>query len=58
MRAIISLAKNLELDVLAEGVETQAQKEFLIENWCDSAQGYLFAKPLTREDFERLIHKN
>ena len=58
VRAIISLAKNLELDVLAEGVETQAQKEFLIENWCDSAQGYLFAKPLTREDFERLIHKN
>ncbi len=58
VRAIISLAKNLELEVLAEGVETAAQKEFLIENWCDSAQGYLFAKPMSSEDFEVYLHKN
>ena len=58
VRAIISLAKNLELEVLAEGVETQAQKEFLIENWCDSAQGYLFAKPMSSDDVELFIGKN
>lgn len=58
VRAIISLAKNLELEVLAEGVETQEQQQFLIDNWCDSAQGYLFAKPLNAEDFEAYLHKN
>lgn len=58
VRAIISLAKNLELDVLAEGVETKAQQEFLIENWCDSAQGYLFSKPMSSEDFELFLRKN
>ncbi len=58
VRAIISLAKNLELEVLAEGVETNEQKEFLIENWCDSAQGYLFAKPMSTQNFEAFIHEN
>lgn len=58
VRAIIALAKNLELEVLAEGVETKEQQEFLIDNWCDSAQGYLFAKPLSAEDFEAYLHKN
>jgi diguanylate cyclase (GGDEF)-like protein/PAS domain S-box-containing protein len=58
VRAIISLAKNLELEVLAEGVETKEQKKFLVENWCDSAQGYLFAKPMSAQDFEEFIRKN
>lgn len=58
VRAIIAMAKNLELEVLAEGVETQAQERFLIENWCDSAQGYYFAKPMNAEDFERFMRKN
>jgi len=57
VRAIISLAKNLELEVLAEGVETKEQKKFLVENWCDSAQGYLFAKPMSAQDFEEFIRK-
>lgn len=57
VRTIVSLAKNLELEVLAEGVETKEQKEFLTENWCDSAQGYYFAKPLSVLDFENFIKK-
>ena len=56
-RVIISLAKNLDLEVLAEGVETREQKEFLQENWCDSAQGYLFSKPIDEESFYKYLEK-
>lgn len=45
--AIIGLAKILKLTVVAEGVETQEQKEILTLSDCDHAQGYLFSKPLT-----------
>ncbi|MDB5928408.1 MAG: hypothetical protein JWR60_115, partial [Polaromonas sp.] len=45
-RTIITLAHNLNLQVVAEGVETQAQLEFLIAEGCDQFQGYLFARPL------------
>jgi diguanylate cyclase (GGDEF)-like protein/PAS domain S-box-containing protein len=57
-KAIIALGKNLELEVLAEGVETEAQKAFLIENGCDSMQGYLFAKPMTAEALETFLDQN
>lgn len=50
-KTIIALAKNLELEVLAEGVETIEQHKFLEENLCDSAQGYLFSKPIDSESF-------
>ena len=51
-RAIIALADALGLSVIAEGVETEAQKQFFLEVGCQQAQGYLFSKPLTKGDFE------
>ena len=47
---IVGLGKNLGLDVIAEGVETQGQLEYLKEQGCDVAQGYLYAKPQTPEE--------
>jgi EAL domain-containing protein (putative c-di-GMP-specific phosphodiesterase class I) len=45
--AIIAMAKRLRLRVVAEGVETRQQLEFLRANQCDAFQGFLFSKPLT-----------
>lgn len=49
LRAMISFGQTLELQVVAEGVETQAQRRLLIEAGVDLAQGYLFGKPMTAE---------
>ncbi len=53
--AILTLAKNLDLTVVAEGVETQAQLDFLIEHGCDEIQGYLISKPLEVDVFEQWL---
>jgi diguanylate cyclase (GGDEF)-like protein len=45
--AILGLAKSLNLQVIAEGVETADQHQFLIDNNCDCAQGFLYSKPMT-----------
>src|SRR5882672_9677359 len=54
-RAIINLAQNLRLNVVAEGVETEAQLAFLCSNGCDQMQGYLFARPTTAEECGRML---
>lgn len=54
-RAIIQLAAEFNLTVVAEGVETENQKNFLIDNGCDVIQGYLFSKPVSAEDFAVLL---
>ncbi len=53
--AIIGLAHNLRLKVIAEGVETEEQLSFLRNMRCDEAQGYYFARPLPAEDLARLL---
>ncbi len=57
VRAIVSLAHSLRLKVVAEGVETAAQLEFLSAIGCDEYQGYYFSRPLPGEEFERLVRE-
>jgi diguanylate cyclase len=54
-QAILALAKTLKLSAVAEGVETQAQADFLRANGCEKIQGYLFSEPVKAEEAERLI---
>jgi EAL domain-containing protein (putative c-di-GMP-specific phosphodiesterase class I) len=54
-KTIIALSHNLKLDVIAEGVETLEQQQFLIANGCPLAQGYLYSKPIDTESITRLI---
>ena len=56
-RAIIHLAQNLRLKVVAEGVETEDQLAFLRANGCDEMQGYLFAKPTDAEECGRMLRE-
>jgi EAL domain-containing protein (putative c-di-GMP-specific phosphodiesterase class I) len=53
---IIHLAKDLGHCVIAEGVETEAQRDFLLSNGCELYQGYLFSRPLPIAEFERYVH--
>ncbi|QTL04997.1 EAL domain-containing protein [Aquabacter sp. L1I39] len=55
VRSIVGMAHNLRLSVVAEGVETQEQADFLRRRACEEAQGFLFARPLTRGAFEALL---
>ena len=50
---IIALAQSFQLDVIAEGVETEAQRDYLSSVGCHAYQGYFFSRPLPLEDFER-----
>ncbi|PJC02369.1 MAG: GGDEF-domain containing protein, partial [Gallionellales bacterium CG_4_9_14_0_8_um_filter_59_50] len=53
--AIVDLAMNFELDIIAEGVETEAQFQLLHRFGCGSFQGYLFSKPVPLAEFEALL---
>jgi len=56
--AIISMAKSLRLEVVAEGVETQQQMEFLKQNNCDDIQGYYFSKPIREKQLIGFIREH
>ena len=54
-RTIIGLGKSLDLNVIAEGVETEAQKHWLAAAGCHAYQGYLFGRPVGADDFVRSV---
>jgi EAL domain-containing protein (putative c-di-GMP-specific phosphodiesterase class I) len=55
---IIGLAHNLGLKVIAEGVETELQLNFLSEKSCDEIQGFYFYRPINSEDFENVLRES
>jgi EAL domain-containing protein (putative c-di-GMP-specific phosphodiesterase class I) len=55
VRSLIVMAHNLGLKVIAEGVETQAQAEFLLGEGCEEAQGFLYGEPISAVDFEKYL---
>lgn len=57
VKAIIQLAQTLGIEAVAEGVETQAQKRFLIENQCQIMQGYLFSPALPAAQFDQYLEQ-
>jgi diguanylate cyclase (GGDEF)-like protein/PAS domain S-box-containing protein len=53
-RMVVSLADTLDIEAIAEGVETEAQREALAQLGCHAYQGYLFGRPMPADEFERL----
>jgi EAL domain-containing protein (putative c-di-GMP-specific phosphodiesterase class I) len=58
IRAITSLAQSLKIDLIAEGIETVEQRDFLRDQGCPTGQGYFFSVPLAAEDFAWMIKQN
>ena len=58
VKTIVLLAKALEMDVIAEGIEEEVQRDLLRGIMCEYGQGYLFSKPLTAPDMEELLKKD
>ena len=55
IRTVVEMARSLNIEVIAEGVETKAQAEFLKALDCVNMQGYYFGKPMCVEDFEKTV---
>lgn len=55
--AVIAIGKSLKQRVIAEGVETQGQLDFLRTQQCDEGQGFLFSQPLSADDFAHLLER-
>jgi diguanylate cyclase (GGDEF)-like protein/PAS domain S-box-containing protein len=55
VRSLLGMARSLALEVIAEGVETNAHAAFLRNEHCDEAQGYLYSRPLSAADFARYL---
>jgi EAL domain-containing protein (putative c-di-GMP-specific phosphodiesterase class I) len=58
VETIILMAHNLGITVVAEGVETQAQLEWLKSRGCEQIQGYLYSKPLSDDDFLQFVDRS
>ncbi len=56
-KAVIALAQSLDLDVIAEGVETEGQEAFLKAEGCNEVQGYYYSRPVPPEEFVKLLEK-
>jgi EAL domain-containing protein (putative c-di-GMP-specific phosphodiesterase class I) len=57
VRTIIAMAKNLNLDVIAEGVETEQQLRILKDKGCSQFQGFLYGKPVPVEEFDLALEQ-
>ena len=57
-QAVITLGHSLKLEVIAEGVETQAQRQQLARMGCEMYQGYLFSRPVPLAEFETLLQRH
>ena len=57
-KAIITMGQNLSITVVAEGVETQAQEDFLRDHICDEMQGFYFSKPITPDQFTDMLRNH
>ncbi|WP_135457893.1 sensor domain-containing phosphodiesterase [Vibrio echinoideorum] len=59
VRSIVQIAKKLDLKVTIEGIESEVQEKFIIDEGCDVGQGYLYGKPMPSQEFEHsLINQN
>ena len=54
---IIKLSKDLGFEIIAEGVETKEQQDYLKSKGCSVVQGYYYSKPLSFEDYENMLKK-
>lgn len=55
IQATLDMARSFDLETIAEGIETDAQRSYLQDRECEEGQGYLFGKPMTAIDFSRLL---